>query len=171
MWPTDSLYSPSPCICIKHANHVTEDTVDLIVWSAAEIAVTMICIGIPVCRPLYKRLLTQLTSSDGSKYKRRNEECDVFAMHTFGGSTLKPRGGTLESSAGRSLRGDDVKKATVTGAFNRPCISSGEAAAENANTSEESILGRPSAGNTTLSQHGIMVTEEYHVTRQRLNRD
>ncbi|KAK8068801.1 hypothetical protein PG994_005417 [Apiospora phragmitis] len=125
------------------------DTVGLIVWPAAEIAVTMICIGIPVCRPLYKRFLTQLTSSDGSKYKRRHEEPDVFAMHTFGGSTLKPMDGTLESSAGKG-RGDDDLKGAVEG----DRVAAG-------NTSEESILGRLSA-----SQYGIMVTEEYHVTRQ-----
>ncbi|KAK8084443.1 hypothetical protein PG997_005714, partial [Apiospora hydei] len=96
-----------------------EDTVGLIVWSAAEIAVTMICIGIPVCRPLYKRFLTQLTSSDRSKYKKgRNEEQDAFAMHTFGGSTLKPRDSSaLEPSAaaatGKGLGGgeeEDLKK-------------------------------------------------------------
>ncbi len=36
-----------------------EDTVGLIVWSAAEIAVTMICIGIPVCRPPLQTLPRQ----------------------------------------------------------------------------------------------------------------
>ncbi|KAK8018824.1 hypothetical protein PG991_008014 [Apiospora marii] len=142
-----------------------KDTVGLIVWSAAEIAVTMICIGIPVCRPLYKRLLNQLTSSDGSKYKKRDEECDAFAMHTFGGSTLKPRDSSaLDAAAGRN----DVVKATVGGAFNRPYISSGGGSAAD-NTSEESILGRSTAGKRPVSQQGIMVTEEYQVTRHRLN--
>ncbi|KAK6212556.1 hypothetical protein LQW54_005141 [Pestalotiopsis sp. IQ-011] len=37
-------------------------TVGLIVWSAAEISVTMICIGIPICRPLYRTFLEKLTS-------------------------------------------------------------------------------------------------------------
>lgn len=40
----------------------TEATVGLIVWSAAEISVTMICIGIPICRPLYRTFLEKLTS-------------------------------------------------------------------------------------------------------------
>ncbi|KAH6983812.1 hypothetical protein EDB80DRAFT_625294, partial [Ilyonectria destructans] len=41
-----------------------KETVSAIVWSAAEIAVTLICIGIPVCRPLYKRICQKLTSND-----------------------------------------------------------------------------------------------------------
>lgn len=47
-----------------------EDTVPLIVWSAAEIAVTMICIGLPVLRPLYKRVSNDPTSrNSGVKYR------------------------------------------------------------------------------------------------------
>ncbi|KAK5659586.1 hypothetical protein OQA88_788 [Cercophora sp. LCS_1] len=38
------------------SRNYTEDTVPLIVWSAVELAVTMICIGIPVLRPLYRRM-------------------------------------------------------------------------------------------------------------------
>jgi len=33
-----------------------EDTVTLIIWSAVELAVTMICAAIPVLRPLYRRI-------------------------------------------------------------------------------------------------------------------
>ncbi|KAM7219069.1 hypothetical protein V8F06_005507 [Rhypophila decipiens] len=36
---------------LASANY-TEDTVNLIVWSAAELAITMVCAGIPVIRPL-----------------------------------------------------------------------------------------------------------------------
>ncbi|KAK8121313.1 hypothetical protein PG999_005433 [Apiospora kogelbergensis] len=146
-----------------------KDTVGLIVWSAAEIAVTMICIGIPVCRPLYKSFLTRLTSSDASKYKKRIEERDVFAMHTFGGSTLKPLDGTtLDSSAGRDGPCDGDVKAKVRGAFNQPYITGGRTGT--GNTSEESILGRSSSHNKKISPHGILVTEEYEVTRQAKSR-
>lgn len=31
------------------------------IWAGAEIAVTMVCIGIAVCRPLYKRIYTKLS--------------------------------------------------------------------------------------------------------------
>ncbi|KAK8045532.1 hypothetical protein PG993_005556, partial [Apiospora rasikravindrae] len=147
------------------SQNYSKDTVGLIVWSAAEIAVTMICIGIPVCRPLYKRFLTQLTSRDRSRYKRRDEDQDAFAMHTFGGSTLKPRDGSTPESSSPAANGDvdDLKKVAVRGSFNRPYITSGRAAADN--DSEESILGRSSP-----VQHGIMVTEEYEVTSQTKSR-
>ncbi|KAK8013864.1 hypothetical protein PG990_007160 [Apiospora arundinis] len=149
------------------ARNYLNDTISLVVWSAAEIAVTMICIGIPVCRPLYRRFLTQLSSNDGSKYKkRRNEGRDMFALHTYGGSTMKPvDNGTLESSAGKGLGDEDLTKHAIRGDFNRPYISAGPAALDN-NTSEESILRRSSAAGNTMSQHGILVIEEYAVTRQ-----
>ncbi|KAI8956936.1 hypothetical protein F5Y11DRAFT_361279 [Daldinia sp. FL1419] len=40
-----------------------EATVPLILWSAVELAVTMICIGIAVCRPLYKDFLRNIIST------------------------------------------------------------------------------------------------------------
>uniref|UniRef100_A0A8H7TN64 Rhodopsin domain-containing protein n=1 Tax=Bionectria ochroleuca TaxID=29856 RepID=A0A8H7TN64_BIOOC len=46
-----------------------KDVVSIIIWAAAEIAVTMVCIGIPICRPLYKDYLSRLSSRDTSKYK------------------------------------------------------------------------------------------------------
>ncbi|KAH7108955.1 hypothetical protein EDB81DRAFT_736848, partial [Dactylonectria macrodidyma] len=46
-----------------------KDTVGIIVWSAAEMAVTLICIGIPVIRPIYKPFLDKWISRNRSKYK------------------------------------------------------------------------------------------------------
>ncbi|KXX75860.1 hypothetical protein MMYC01_207351 [Madurella mycetomatis] len=73
-----------------------KDTVGLIVWSAAEIAVTMICIGIPVCRPLYKRFLDKLSSNGTGSggYKKysadggRSGGGPRYGLRTFGGSTM-----------------------------------------------------------------------------------
>ena len=47
------------------------DTVALIVWSAVEMAVTMICNGIPIIRPLYRRIVRGYgqQSSDAPYYK------------------------------------------------------------------------------------------------------
>lgn len=83
-------------------NNNSDDTVGLIVWSAAEIAVTMICIGIPVCRPLYKRWLEKLstyrsrsgTASSGyqrQQHKDQNGEGSDgprYGLRTFGGGTM-----------------------------------------------------------------------------------
>lgn len=43
---------------IERVNY-TEDTVPLIVWSAAELTVTMVCIGVAVLIPLYKYLFVR----------------------------------------------------------------------------------------------------------------
>lgn len=78
--------------------NLTEDTVGLIIWSAAEIAVTMVCIGIAICRPLYKNVLDTIISKGSSGYGRHNEEPPPLALHTIGGSAM-PYIGTGDMSA------------------------------------------------------------------------
>ncbi|KAH7631609.1 hypothetical protein B0T09DRAFT_105860 [Sordaria sp. MPI-SDFR-AT-0083] len=73
------------------------DTVGLIVWSAAEMGVTLICIGIPVCRPLYKRLYqrfrSQITGSSGYlKQTEQSRDQPGYALRTIGGGVLEPQG-------------------------------------------------------------------------------
>ncbi|KAK3391828.1 hypothetical protein B0T20DRAFT_361436 [Sordaria brevicollis] len=68
-------------------------TVPLIAWSAAEIAITLICIGIPVLRPLYKRIYqkfrTQSTRSTGYlKQSNRSRDQPGYALHTIGGGVI-----------------------------------------------------------------------------------
>jgi hypothetical protein len=48
------------------------DTVPLIIWSAAEMAVTLICIGIPTLRPFWRHFRKQGDESDGQAYKMDN---------------------------------------------------------------------------------------------------
>lgn len=64
-----------------------EKTVSAIVWSAAEIAVTLICIGIPVCRPLYKRICQKLTSNDAGS-STNPPSAVVLAVRTVGGRVV-----------------------------------------------------------------------------------
>ena len=40
----------------------------LYVWSVIEMAITLICIGVPVCRPLYRRWLNSSSQRDTSGY-------------------------------------------------------------------------------------------------------
>ncbi|KAL4883506.1 hypothetical protein BJY04DRAFT_216329 [Aspergillus karnatakaensis] len=56
------------------SSNYTEDTVDLVIWSAVELAVTIICVGIPTIRPLYRtaRHGPSANSSEG-KYVKHNE--------------------------------------------------------------------------------------------------
>ncbi|RLL97500.1 hypothetical protein CFD26_105870 [Aspergillus turcosus] len=49
------------------SSNYTEETVDLIIWSAVELAATLICVGIPTVRPLYRYIV------HGSRFKESNE--------------------------------------------------------------------------------------------------
>ncbi|KAF9872682.1 hypothetical protein CkaCkLH20_09861 [Colletotrichum karsti] len=74
----------------------TKDTVGLIVWHAAELATTLVCIGIPVCRPLFKSWLDLWTSRNGSKPTRGPYTRDMtgsFMMRTIGGTDYTVRVG------------------------------------------------------------------------------
>ncbi|KAK1757985.1 hypothetical protein QBC47DRAFT_131799 [Echria macrotheca] len=76
------------------------DSVGLIVWSSAEMAVTLICIGIPVCRPLYKRMFQRLfgdiaTSSSGYHKQSDAKGASSLALRTIGGGMVGPDGKPL----------------------------------------------------------------------------
>lgn len=146
----------------------------MIVWSAAEISVTMVCIGIPICRPLYKTFLEQLISqiTQGSSYQNAESgEHHQFAMHTFGGSTLKPRptpfgSGDHVESGGQDCYADPcMGLRTATKIFT---VSVGRRAEEEA--SDEEALNHAYCGvdqnhpKIDASRQGIKVTEEYCVT-------
>lgn len=62
-----------------------EDTVDLVIWSGVELAVTLICVGIPTVRPLYRTIVhgskpesssdrynKQSDSNNSSRFRMRN---------------------------------------------------------------------------------------------------
>jgi hypothetical protein len=62
----------------------------LIAWTAAEMTVTMICIGIPVCRPLWKQCFNKWTTHGDSKSHEPNS-AGSFPLQTIGGSTSRPK--------------------------------------------------------------------------------
>lgn len=53
-----------------------EDTVNLIIWSAVELAVTLICVGIPTVRPLYRVIVhgSNLEDSESGYVKHNNSD-------------------------------------------------------------------------------------------------
>ncbi|KAF6824337.1 hypothetical protein CMUS01_10283 [Colletotrichum musicola] len=144
-----------------------KDTVGLIVWSAAEIAVTMVCIGIPIARPLYKRYLDKLTSRDTSKYRHQSEGAS-YGLRTFGGSTMHPGPGKDggETSDGG---GDPVsKKLGLGGSFTKSYAVGGKPHIRGDDESDESILGpdfRRSQRAMEAPESGITVTYEVHTSR------
>lgn len=150
-----------------------EETVGLIVWSAAEIAVTMICIGIPVCRPLYKRYLDKWTSRDASKYQEQIEGGGSHPLRTFGGSTLRP--GQVDKDDDNFDDRDSItreeRKLGIGGPFTKSyAVGGGRVCGDN--QSDEEILvpnfRRSQQRAADLdAQHmgmGIRVTDEYKVT-------
>jgi hypothetical protein len=135
-----------------------KDSVGIIVWTAAEMAVTMICIGIPVCRPLYKDYIDRLTSRSTSKYKDiSGNGVGAMPLRTIGGSEIpgSDSQAALDSkrraAVPRELRPDARQSSYRTG-----------------DQSDEDILGegvKVAHGDRFLDGDGIVVTE-YTVTRQ-----
>ncbi|EAA33354.2 hypothetical protein GE21DRAFT_5928 [Neurospora crassa] len=82
-------------------NNYSHDTVGLIVWSSAEIAITMICIGIPVCRPLYKsffeKIISSRNGSGGYQKQQSGGASQSLGLRTIGGGVIPGRSGGHDS--------------------------------------------------------------------------
>ncbi|CAP66972.1 uncharacterized protein PODANS_4_5490 [Podospora anserina S mat+] len=143
-----------------------KDSVGLIVWSSAEMAITLICIGIPVCRPLYKRAFRRLLGESTSGYHKQSGGKDgqgsSHALQTIGGGVLgsdgKPISKKLAQSqqvsankdgrttvTGQNESTDDISftdvKLGVDGPFTRTTVGRGrDGSAGNGNSSDEEIL-------------------------------
>ncbi|GAB1215676.1 hypothetical protein ATERTT37_004868 [Aspergillus terreus] len=71
---------------LSSANY-TEDTVNLVVWSAVELAVTLICVGIPTIRPLFRHLIKGSSfKSSGNKYPAQDTGFVQLAHQRMNGS-------------------------------------------------------------------------------------
>lgn len=79
------------------------------IWHEADIITQLVCIGVSVCRPLYKDWLNEFVSKIGSTLGTSNSNSNgngrcrgtgsrsngfsVIALKTIGGSSVVPRGG------------------------------------------------------------------------------
>lgn len=115
-----------------------EDTIKLNVWSGAEMTVTMICIAIPVCRPLYKRVVYS------SSYRKQSDGSDKPESHD-----LRPAVSNHDLASKLKLG--------VNGPFTRTDITRDE------NGSEEQILDVELGGSVPGSIGGIRVKENVKV--------
>ncbi|ESA43320.1 hypothetical protein GE21DRAFT_4552 [Neurospora crassa] len=84
-----------------YTSNYLKTTLPLIVWSAAEMAITLVCIGIPVLRPLYKRIYWHLRrqsahSSEHLQHLDCSKEQPGFALQTIGGGPLDKEMSNLE---------------------------------------------------------------------------
>lgn len=49
----------------------------LVIWSAVELAMTLICVGIPTIRPLFRGIMSGSTSKNsGGSYERHNDSSE-----------------------------------------------------------------------------------------------
>ncbi|KAF9873461.1 hypothetical protein CkaCkLH20_08920 [Colletotrichum karsti] len=166
-----------------------KDSVGLIVWSAAEMAITMICVGIPVCRPLYKHLFSHFTSQNASAgYQKQNEErtSSSVALRTIGGGLIGADGRSLPPSKNSTANKSDNKSDSddvsftevqlgIGGSFTKTRVDGGSRMMHN--TSDEEILGEEfrqsqkikkdggSRATPEAASGGITVTETYKVER------
>ncbi|PVH96855.1 hypothetical protein DM02DRAFT_674522 [Periconia macrospinosa] len=125
------------------------DSLDLLIWSAAEHAVTLICICIPVCRPLYKRIARSYFSQKST-----------LGSHKMTPNT--PQKGDIELRAGAG--GSSSKKIkTTSDSLLRTTIQD--------NKSDEEILLRTDRGDIqppsqVKMSRGIRVTHEFQTTSE-----
>lgn len=134
----------------------------------------MICIGIPVCRPLYKKYLEKLTSRDGSKYRNYQDRSEggSYPLKTFGGSTMRPGKDTKDgdTSDGEDSITKAERKLGIGGPFTKSYVRGGERVRGD-NQSDEQILGpdfrRSQRDDLESQDKGIRVT--YEVTTSRLD--
>ncbi|KFH46207.1 hypothetical protein ACRE_030260 [Hapsidospora chrysogenum ATCC 11550] len=100
----------STAVACLYTDEYLYDSVALVVWSSAELAATLICIGIPACLPLYRRIYRRFRrdhrhSADGRKGRESDETC------------LRPMGRVGKSSdSGQdpSNRGESSSQGTRT---------------------------------------------------------
>ncbi|KAK3303642.1 uncharacterized protein B0T15DRAFT_402521 [Chaetomium strumarium] len=105
-----------------YTSNYLKDSVGLIVWSSAEMAVTLICIGIPVCRPLYKRAFRRLfgassyynnsggyqKQSNSHQPQQNNNNSNSVPLRTIGGGLVDADGKpvVLVSKRSKKTQGD-----------------------------------------------------------------
>ena len=124
----------------------TKDVVGIIIWHSAEFSTTMICIGIPVCRPLLRGWLANWETSKGSDtgagsgwLKNKSPSGDnMFPMDGIHGSRSHGNSSKPGDEETMVLRNDDLKQNMTTSEARFVPTRSREALD---NTSEESILG------------------------------
>ncbi|QPC58871.1 hypothetical protein HYE67_001102 [Fusarium culmorum] len=120
-----------------------EDPMGLIAWTAAEITVTMICIAIPVCRPLYKNFFNKWTSRNSSNYPNSGAS---YPLQTIGGGVLQAKRVDRNGSGSTADTNEQVeeqeRKMGINGPFTRTRVyPKSDERRIGGDQSEEEILG------------------------------
>ncbi|KAK9413404.1 putative Integral membrane protein [Seiridium unicorne] len=96
---------------IMEVKGVRDVPVGVIVWSMTETSATLICIGIPVCRPLWTRmfktyLAARPSKSSSDQAPQNGNPAQPIGLNTFGGSPMpgaKGVGGAKKKNKASSL--------------------------------------------------------------------
>lgn len=139
-------------------------------------AVTLICIGIPVCRPVYRRIYyhfyPEKQTSGYRKHKCNQHGSNAFALETIGGGVNHSAKKDLDY--GNSEDGDSFSGAKVSGVGHFWKARGGKpnrrAGTTQDDASDEEILGGDYWRNQVQPHHanpepGIKVTETVSVDR------
>ncbi|KAI6288666.1 hypothetical protein MCOR27_000753 [Pyricularia oryzae] len=101
---------------LQSANY-TIDAIPTCAWSIAELAITLVCIAIPVCLPLFRQVLKSvgLTGGEASAPSGKKEggggggsgkSGPVFALRTFGGGDMAGSKGSKSWKRSSRVRDD-----------------------------------------------------------------
>lgn len=124
----------------------------MVVWSAAELAITLVCIAIPCIIPLYTRMRKGTFCSSNLNSSRR------YQKHSHGTSDGQPDLELVPRQAGVSHASEqDERNTAVNGPFTEIQIYTNDA-----NYSDEAILYE--SNNKGRKQSGIIVREEVSVS-------
>ncbi|PIG84246.1 hypothetical protein AARAC_011139 [Aspergillus arachidicola] len=149
---------------LSSANY-TEDTVPLIIWSAVELAVTLICVGIPTIRPLYRYIVHGSSVKESHEVYKRQDESGSGS-----GSRGKPTFAMPMRNFARAGRKDELLTTTTTTVDipdtndNRPDWNRRSYVTRAGQNDEEALVATIEEENSRYRDH-ICVRQEVHVER------
>lgn len=126
-------------------------------------AVTLICIDIPVCRPLYKKYLDHLTSKNTSS-RYNNISGGAMPLRTTGGGEIPAGVNGTGLSANREEKGESLGPAGDDRLRGESSLGKGSDPFEGA--SDEEALSDSWKGQSPGEETGIRVTKEVTISRQ-----
>ncbi|KAH9908570.1 hypothetical protein F4778DRAFT_776860 [Xylariomycetidae sp. FL2044] len=148
------------------------DSVGLIIWSHVEIVATLVGVGIPVCRPVYKQWLERLGIISTQSQTEPSSQEPPIGLETIGGSHMPGASSSDVSKARKKTFSVDDMKLGVDGPYNWAQATYMD---QNRvmgsipdNTSDENILGQEYRKNPSVQgadDGKIHVTNTYKVER------
>lgn len=93
---------------VTNARDISGDRAALLMWHAAEMTVTMVCIGVPVCRPLWKQWVNKLVSGDRTQHT--SEQYFGQQRYSIGGSDMWASEGKDSKPRSRPRKWSDAPK-------------------------------------------------------------